>query len=329
MEVHPKEFCILIASHISYTHRIPYLIECLKSLVQQKVKIPIYLSISFASEQIKTNTLNLIHNEHDLLNCGFLFILVKNEKTPQMRHFYSILENLNYQYEWIMFCDDDDSYHEERTMRIIYYIEKSKQMIKPTHKLCGLYESPFDVIHEKQRHEYWSYCVHRDLIKEFYKTLEPYPEIIDNKCCDVLFAEYLRRTKETYLFYQLKQSFYKYRNTDNDTSVTGYIQNNKFKYSNVGTPPEENSESWQTYLDAWNEHVESNLSVYLHDIYLRTLVGMDFDNILKSEFLNNYVLIPFMKETIINRMLQLHMNVLNASNMVYHIKTDSWNALKN
>ena len=56
---------------------------------------------------------------------------------------------------------------------------------------------------------------------------------------------------------------------------------------------------------------------------------MDFDSILKNEFLNNHVLIPFMKETIINRMLQLHMNVLKAANMVYHIKTDSWNALKN
>ena len=45
MDIKINDYCVVIASHISKEKRIEYLIECLKSLINQDVVIPIYLSI--------------------------------------------------------------------------------------------------------------------------------------------------------------------------------------------------------------------------------------------------------------------------------------------
>ena len=52
MEVKPNNYCILIASHISKGERVCYLKECLNSLINQTMKVPIYVSISFENMYI-------------------------------------------------------------------------------------------------------------------------------------------------------------------------------------------------------------------------------------------------------------------------------------
>ena len=78
-----SSFCIAIASHISNIKRIPYLQECLRSLISQTDPIQIYLSISFATNEIREETLNLIHA--DAIQSEYLNIRVREQKTAQIR----------------------------------------------------------------------------------------------------------------------------------------------------------------------------------------------------------------------------------------------------
>ena len=103
MDVYPKDFCILIASHISYEHRIPFLVECLESLVSQSLSVPIYVSMSFENEAIKEKTILNVQANPKIASCQFIVIVIQDQKTPQMKHFQYLLESINYKHEWVMF----------------------------------------------------------------------------------------------------------------------------------------------------------------------------------------------------------------------------------
>ena len=57
--IEAEHACIVIASHISNPKRIGHLIECLTSLIQQSVIIPIYLSISFETLELRGEYANI------------------------------------------------------------------------------------------------------------------------------------------------------------------------------------------------------------------------------------------------------------------------------
>ena len=82
-------FCIAIASHISNPNRIQYLIECLQSLINQTIQICVYLSISFETTEIRDIFLNSIKIESPKIS-----VFIREQKTPQMRHFYLLLNLL-------------------------------------------------------------------------------------------------------------------------------------------------------------------------------------------------------------------------------------------
>jgi|UniRef100_A0A6C0IR18 hypothetical protein len=319
MEVYPKDFCVLVASHISYEHRIHFLVECLESLVGQSLSIPIYVSMSFENEEIKEKTILNVSASEKIINCQFIIIVMQESKTPQMKHFEHLLNAIEYKHEWIMFCDDDDTYQEDRVLNFAYHIQKAKQEEQPNCKLIGVYEGVSDKSHREKREEYWSYCVHKDTVKKFYTSLDKYDTIIANKCCDVLFAEYLRRSSPVYYFIQLKKSFYNYRIEDNQNSITGYIQNNRIMYENFQEPPPKESEEWSDYIEKWNKYIQENKNIYTHDFYLRTLVGIDFDTILQNEFLQNYCLLEYMDQDFIEELRNWHLEIKEACNLVYDI----------
>jgi len=319
MEVYPKDFCILLASHISYEHRIPFLVECLESLVKQSLSVPIYVSMSFENRELQEKTVLNVESQETILNCPFIKIVCQPKKTPQMIHFQYLLEAIGYKHDWIMFCDDDDTYHEDRSLNFAYQIQQAKQNPVDGCKLIGLYEGVTEKTHREQRQEYWTYCVHKDTIKSFFEKLKGYPAILADKCCDVLFAEYLRRSSPEQYFIQLKKSFYNYRVEDNDTSITGNIQKNKILYEEFQEPPTED-ENRKTYIEKWNKYIEENKGVYIHDVYLRTLVGLDFETILKAEFLQNYELIEEMDSEFIDYLHNWHNEIKTAANSLYDIE---------
>jgi len=313
MDIKINDYCIVIASHISKEKRIAYLIECLQSLINQDVVIPIYLSISFGSTELQSLTLNTIYTT---IQHNFLFIYVRPEKTPQMRHIYYLYKEVLKNHKWIMFCDDDDSYNHDRTIKIMTYISHYSNQIE---HLAGLYESTFGKNHKEQRHEYWMYCVHYNILQQFYETVSKYPNVMDNTCCDVLFGEFIRRLKYEKIFIQMKEKYYNYRIENNEDSITGFIQSKQNNYRNILHPPHIKSKEFEKHVISFNDFFSNNLHVYLHDTYLRTLVGTRFDIILQNELLANYSILEFINKENIDKIKEIHKELLKVCSELYEI----------
>ena len=306
MEESVSSFCIAIASHMSNPKRISYLLECFDSLLKQTIVIPIYLSISFENDDIKTSFIEG-HGNMGFINHPSIHMLVQSNKTPQMRHFLSIIDVMKPEHKWIMFCDDDDTYDPIRVENLIKSIYIIKQQITdPTKIFAGLYESHCEKDHREHRHEYWCYCVDKSIIERFYAAIMDHPDIIDNKCCDVLFGEYLRRLSPEHFFGRLDMRLYQYRVTENQDSVTGVIQARQSIYTKNEAHPLIGDPKLPDYILDWNDYLYENLDVYLHDVFLRTIVGCDMDYILRMEFRNDYDLLSYVDESHANKMREKH-----------------------
>jgi glycosyltransferase involved in cell wall biosynthesis len=310
--------CIIVASHISNPKRIKYLIECLESLLSQTISISIYVSISFATTEIREQ-FAIAFSENKHLHNSMINIIVKTQKTPQMRHMEQLLELLKTKHEWVMFCDDDDTYHKERVQTYIHTIVHSLHEIigYPNKKLAGVYENEEGINHRERRREYWCYCVRYDLLERFIHILLPYPDILDNKCCDVLFAEYLRRLNDEYVYAILPTTLYNYREDNNDDSVTGVI---KVSSRTIRKPREVTAENVHECAKELDEYLDKEIDIYLHDIYLRTIVGSDFNTIMKSEFMSEYPLLNIVKKEHIETMWLFHSHLRTVINEMYDIK---------
>ena len=306
-------FCIAVASHISNKNRVSYLQECLMSLVSQSSPVSIYLSISFASQDIREYTLNCLYADTSITLPEYLNIRVRDQKTSQMRHYFLLYQEIAQKHDWIMFCDDDDTYHIDRTDRIIQSIHAARQQIDTINvsrdkslyqlQLAGLYENVSQTDHRTQRHEYWCYCIHMGLLGRFFEVVEPAPGILDDRCCDVLLAEYLRRKSPEWIYVTIQAAMYNYRVEENADSVTGFIQTNQHKYTIQTSPPPIGDDTWLDYVLKWNEFLHGNIHIFLHDTYLRTLVGCELDTILRTEFKGNYAILEYVD--------QKHMNMIN------------------
>lgn len=325
--------CILIGSHISNPRRIAYLEECLVSLARQTLPAPVFISISFQTEELAKQTIDQLQANNEIVMANRIHIQIRSQKTPQMRHIETLLNELSDNYDWFMFCDDDDTYEPGRAASFSAYITKALGEIEDINNaltdpdqpalekrtLVGIYESTFGKDHREHRHEYWCYCVHSAVLREFYAKLTKYPDILEDKCCDVLLAEHLRRLHPTKLFARITDKFYNYRVDNNSDSITGVIQTNQPKYTNLErkVPPREQAGEWAEYVVYWNEYLYENMQVYIHDTYLRTLVGCDLDYILRSEFMGNYELIPFVDECHVQKIRDYHLRLRGICNEIY------------
>jgi hypothetical protein len=313
-----NKVCIIIASHISNPKRIGHLFECLSSLLTQTIVVPIYLSISFENKELQNQYATLfsgITRLHDTM----LHTIVRTEKTPQMRHMDKLIPLIENKHDWLLFCDDDDTYEPQRVEIFVNTIVKSLNDITqiPDNQFVGIYESVEGKPHTEKRQEYWCYCVHVQLLIRFMEILKPYPDVIDNKCCDVLFGEYLRRLNSKMLYAIVNLKLYNYRIDNNSDSITGEIK----QLGNVVRKPmdvtpdnmEECAKDLDNYLD---EHID----IYIHDTYLRTIVGMDFDTILKYEFMNEYNVLGLVKKEHMQKIYHFHSRLRQVANLVFDVK---------
>ena len=307
----PNSMCIIIASHISNPTRIPYLIECLKSLTSQTIPITIYLSISF------DQTID-VHSFTQYIETPQIRILVREQKTPQMRHIQLTFSELSAEYKWIMFCDEDDTY---AAIRVERFAETIVQGLNAYSMLLrGVYESTFGKDHREHRHEFWCYCIHRDVLGNFLNKLEPYPDVLENKCCDVLLAEFIRRSNPENIYIPIREPLYNYRVENNNDSVTGFIKTNQSRYTNITSPPPFDSAEWITYVLNWNDYLHENIKIFLHDTYLRTLIGVDFEDILLAEFRINRSLLEYVDVSHLTKMRELYDRVHMVCDEIYYIK---------
>lgn len=313
----PLSACIVIASHLSKKNRVGYLMECLDSLFSQTVIIPVYLSFSFETPEINAEFAKefiarpYLHNE-------LLYLYPQETKTAQMRHLFQLYPNLQEHYNWMFFCDDDDTYEPTRVETFLKNINYCIQNYETAEKkFQGIYEFQYDNDHRMRRNEYWCYCIHLRVFKKFYRVLLEYPDIVDNKCCDVLLAEYLRRHDDSHVFACLKESLYNYRRTDNSDSITGEIQvkNKLIRPSRIVT--DENREECANEL---NEFLDENLSLYLHDTFLYSIIGQSFDAILQSEFKSEYCIVDLIRPKHIEEMRTLYNHLTEVCNKIYDVQ---------
>lgn len=251
--------------------------------MQQKIPINIYLSISFDNDELKQIVLNIINQ----LNTKLLKVFIQNNKTAQMHHIYLLYKEIKDTYKWIMFCDDDDTYKNNRSEQIITNISIYNSKIN---NLVGLYESSFNKNHKEQRHEYWMYCINIQLLTKFFNKISKYEEILNHKCCDIFLGEYLRRLNNNNTFIQLKEQYYNYRITDNTDSITHYIQSKRSDYNKIlnDNYPSIEKVEFVNYLLKINKFLFDNIEVFLHDTYCYSIIGVKFERIIQNVLLINY-----------------------------------------
>jgi hypothetical protein len=115
-----------IASYITNKNRCNLLSCMIKSVLNQTIKIPIYISISSNEECHKDiKELETKYQHHN-----YVKIFLHNDKKSQFEH-YSFLcgqiSEILHSITWCMFCDDDDYCHPKRASN--YY-----EMIKNTNR---------------------------------------------------------------------------------------------------------------------------------------------------------------------------------------------------
>ena len=313
----PLSSCIIIASHLSKKHRVKYLMECLESLFSQSVVIPIYLSFSFETQEINEEfAKEFVARPH--LHNDFLYLYPQETKTAQMRHMFQLYPILKERYHWMFFCDDDDTYEPKRVETFLRNIQHCIEKYEtPDAKFQGIYEQQHESDHKQRRHEFWCYCVNMRIFELFYLVLLDYPDVVENKCCDVLFAEYLRRHGGKHLFACLSEHLYNYRRTDNSDSVTGDIQ---YKKNTMIRPPREvTEENFKECADELNEFLDGNLKYYISDTFLYTIVGKSFESILQALFKSEYAVVNLVRPCHIEDLRTLHNHLIEICNKIYEI----------
>lgn len=321
MEIHPKDFCIFVASHITKQERIPLLVECLESLINQKMSITIYVSISFDNEVLMKEAFKNITENQCTKNCAFLNILVRENKCSQMHHFEMLCKEMDNCHKWIMFCDDDDKYLPDRTFKIGEQIVLHEDYVKNSLlSVAGVYESTFEKDHREHGHEYWNYCIRKDILTHFFQKIEKNINIIDHPCCDVLLSAYLRRKDNKWLFGRLKEKQYVYRENNNDESITHFITSQQNKYTNTSTPPVKDSNEWDKYISDFNDFLNENMHAFMHDLFVLSIGNIEFDAFLKREFLANYEILNYVDQEHIQKLKENHKKWTTIFQSMYEIK---------
>jgi|688.fasta_scaffold481073_1 hypothetical protein len=277
--------CIIIPSHIKNVERIKMLITCLQSLTSQTIKIPIYLSISFETE-LEKNLFNKFIEKNNLI-CDLLCIIYQETKTSQFRHIKKVIDNIKDIYNYIMFCDDDDTYENERVEKFLDRIQQCINVINCMEDkiFVGAYETESSN-HSDKFHEYWSYCIDTQFIINFINliTQNNYDYYFDNKMCDVLFSSYLRHLDSRHIFTRIDEKLYNYNR--NEYSITTQIsRQNEINKKKI--PKKENN--FEIFIQGLNETLEENMESIKNNIFVKySMRKLSFENILNELLKENY-----------------------------------------
>lgn len=264
--------CIIVASHISTAIRVNCLCECLNSLLDQTVVIPIILSISFESElvftiyKMKMEMKNLVNNPN-------ITIIIREHKTAQFRHIFNVFEIVKHKYEYFMFCDDDDTYHINRVYKFINSLLYGLNQVD-TRIFAGVCEIDEVYLQDKKTIEYWNYLLCSNIIQEFITKIQVggFDKFIDNFMFDILFGYYLMLNIGNDIFWlmEIKDKLYNYNIRDD--SITG-IWNKPMTGLSKFIP----QNSIQDYKNDLNSRLKNVLPLLKQNLFYSTSVGNNFD----------------------------------------------------
>lgn len=306
-----NKICIVVASHISRESRIPHLISCLRSLLSQTIPCTVYLSISFQTNEL-SGMVSLILKEFQ--TNPYFILRAHPEKTSQMKHISMAVNDVLETHDWVMFCDDDDTYVQNRCELFVQLLKEH---------VSGVFESWVGLSQQQYRYEFWTYCIRPSVLVPFFEELGKQLDIRDENCCDIMLVEYMRRLDPVlYLFERLDipddARLYYYRKDDNEHSVTEIITKSQSEIR-VGNPPGITDISFAEYIIEWNEYLYNNLHIYMRDVFLRTAVGCEFEYIMQKEFHVDYKYLCFVDDVHVKKMREYHDRVRELCAKVYQV----------
>ena len=236
---------ILIASHIGYEGQIDLLDNCISSLLEQIFKPKsVYISVSFENDIYKKSFISILQKYGRTTNPKINFKISK-EKKHQMEHLHNICSNICVNdYDMLMFCDDDDTYHIERIHCFVAAFNHGKGICN-TGKFGGVREhldldlttSDDDLMGEIP--EFWCYGIVPSAIVEFFSFFKGVNYmLLQHKFGDMYFRHYLRKNSKYYEWVAIVDkdfgfTLYNY-NISNPNSICGKIQHGMGnKYDNL------------------------------------------------------------------------------------------------
>ena len=191
---------ILIPCHIRYEGQIDLLDKCISSLLEQIMKPKsIYISISFENDIYKMGFKNILQKYVKTTNPKINFKISK-EKKHQMEHLHNIVSNIDVNdYDMLMFCDDDDTYHIERIYTFVSAFNYGKE-----NSITGKYGGVREHIELNDNYnnndligtipEYWCYGIVPSAIIEFFSFFKGANYmLLQHKFGDMYFRHYLRK----------------------------------------------------------------------------------------------------------------------------------------
>ncbi len=307
------EICIIVPSHIYNVHRTKMLITCLESLINQTLKKDIYLSISFETNLDKLLFDKLIQN-NNLLENELINIVYQEKKTSQFRHIDKLLDILESKYDYVMFCDDDDTYELERVEIFYHMIEQGIIVCPSDKKFVGCYERD-NTSHSEKFHEYWCYCVNIKFIINFMNILKNnnYDYYIDHKMCDVMFSTYLRCLDNSHIFVSNNIKLYNYNR--NVHSITKQIDIKNEKNINI---KRSYVNDFDFFINGLNKHIENNMEDIKDNIFVGySMRKFTYENALKELLRENYVYKDKLDKNILKNIKQEYDNIKHLCSILY------------
>jgi hypothetical protein len=221
---------ILIPCHISYEGQLGLLDKCITSLLEQ-IKLPksIYISISFDNDIFKNDFKNILQKYGRITTPKITFKISK-EKKHQMEHLHNISSNIDdNDYDMLMFCDDDDTYHIERVASFVTAFNYGKDNC--AEKFGGVREHinlTNDNDPSLEIPEYWCYGIVPNAIIDFFSFFDDkHYMLLQHKFGDLYFRHYLRKNSKYYEWVDIVDkkigfTLYNY-NIKNPNSICGKI----------------------------------------------------------------------------------------------------------
>jgi hypothetical protein len=202
----------LCASHVNSERRVGRLRAMLASWVKQTQPVPMYLSISFASEELKRLALGVIKERP----ASAVELVVLCNKTPksQFQHYQQLAVRVAREQQglppqtqvWCIFTDDDDESHPERaasyacalgreaqvgTLSISSCIfEEEQASTKAIHAAAFSQVAQADALKLGRDREYIHYCVRLSTLVDYCTRVDP--TILAHPFADTMFTRYLQ-----------------------------------------------------------------------------------------------------------------------------------------
>ena len=311
-------FGIVVQSHINNINRTKYLLDnCLQSLINQSIKTPICLSISFETDLDK-KLFNKLIEKNNLLNNEYICIIYQEKQTSQFRHIEKVIYNIKHKVEYVLFCDDDDTYEMERVQKFIYMIEHGCINCPKDKIFVGAYERDLKGSHSLAFYEYWSYCVNIKFIIDFINIIKinNCDYVIDNNMCDVLFSSYLRHLDDKHIFVSINEKLYNYNR--NEYSITKKIS--KQNKINNNTIPKKICD-FKMFIQELNEELEENMEKFKNNIFVKySMRKISFENILNELLKENYKYKNEINKTILEKIKFEYDSIKNLCDILYQYK---------